>query len=106
MIPTLQLDSEYRTPTIEMGVTGPGRERGFVFLAPRSEGLLWDVESEIASSRRHWREDLGGWWIAGSYYRAVLGIAFRFFPSILVMENGEDRLISRDGIEARQERLL
>jgi hypothetical protein len=95
------------TPTIEIGVPGPRGDEGFLLRARRDEALLWDVENEIGSARRRWMEELGGWWIDASYLQTVIDITLRSFPSVLVLNGPHgDRLHSRDGVTAIQERLL
>lgn len=96
----------FPTPSIELNVAGSTGERGLLLKAPDVEELLWDIETEIASARRRWRADVGGWWISASYYRTVLAIVLRSFPSVLVFGENEDHLVSRDGTSVLQERLL
>jgi hypothetical protein len=96
----------FRTPTIEQGVQGPRGERGLFLRAPANEALTWDLEMEILSARRRWIEDRQAWWIAGSYLDTVIMIVLRSFPSVLLLGPTEDRLLSRDGTSALQERLL
>lgn len=95
------------TPSIECGVPGPRGEEGCVLRTPPAETLHWDVENEIASARRHWLEDRQAWWIAASYLSTVVDIALRSFSSVLLLGvEGGDRLLSRDGQSAIQERFL
>jgi hypothetical protein len=95
------------TPTIELGVAGPHHQTGFLLRVPLLEALRWDLENEVGSARRAWMEQHGGWWIAHSYLQSVVDIVLRFFPSVLVLNApGGDRLLSRDGISAVQQRLL
>lgn len=95
------------TPTIEIGVPGPRGEEGFLLRSRRDEALLWDLENEVLSARRRWMEELGGWWVDASYLPTVLDITLRAFSSVLVLNGpGGDRLYSRDGVTAVQERLL
>lgn len=95
------------TPTIELGVSGPRRQEGFVLRIPPKEELVWDLENEIASSRRHRLDDGAGWWVAGSYLNTVVDIVLRSHASVLLLDRaGEDRLLSRDGTRAVQERLV
>ena len=99
-------DDRFVTPTIERGVPGPRSEQGIILKAPRSEELVWDLEAEIMSARRVWMDDRMGWWIAESYIDTVVVIVLRSFPSVLVLGDEEDRLLSRDGLSALQGRLL
>lgn len=95
------------TPTIELGVRGPRGEPGLLLRAPADETLLWDLEAEVVSARRRWRDDLGGWWVDASYLQTVIDLTLRSFSSVLLLHDREgDRLISRDGVTAIQERLL
>ena len=96
----------FRTPTIEKGVRGPRAERGILLRAQESEELVWDLEMEIAPARREWLGEGQGWWIASSYLDTVVAIVLRSYPSVLVFGTEEDRLLSRDGREALQGRLL
>ena len=96
----------FRTPTIEQGAKGRRGELGLILRAPRTEALLWDLESEVASARRLWMEDRQGWWIDGSYLETVIALVLRNYPSVLVLGTDEDRLLSRDGTWALQGRLL
>jgi hypothetical protein len=96
----------FQTPTIEQGVRGPRNEDGLFLRAPRSEELLWDLETEIVSARRVWIEEREGWWIAASYLDTVVTLVLRSFPSVFLLGPEEDRLLSRHGVQALQERLL
>jgi hypothetical protein len=100
------LSSIFRTPTIEQGVSGPKGESGILLRAPISEELHWDLEMEVATARRYWSADRDGWWVAASYLQTVVGIVLRSFPSVLVLGPHEDRLLSRDGSDIVQGRLL
>jgi hypothetical protein len=99
-------DPHFETPTLEKGVRGPRNEDGFLLRAPLREELLWDLETEIVSARRHWNIDRNAWWIASSYMDTVVALVLRSFPSVLILDADEDRLVSRDGRSALQERLL
>jgi hypothetical protein len=95
------------TPTIEFGVPGPHQQQGFILRATRLETLVWDLENEVASTSRIWRDEHGAWWMAASYFDSVIQIVLRSFSSVLVMNHGEhDRLYSRDGRTMLQERLF
>jgi hypothetical protein len=95
------------TPTVELGVVGSRGDDGMLLRAPMVETLLWDIDSEITSARRAWSDDLGGWWIDVSYLQTVLQITLRSFPSVMVLNGPDgDRVYSRDGTTAVQERLL
>lgn len=94
------------TPTIELHVTGPRGEEGFLVHAPSNEELAWDLENEVVSTRRLWLSDREVWWIAASYLEPVVVIVLRSFSSVLVRGESEDRLLSRDGIPALQGRLF
>jgi hypothetical protein len=96
----------FPTPSIEQGVRGPRNELGLLLRAPHSEELIWDLEAEIVSARRAWLDERQAWWIATAYLQTVLALVLRSFPSVLVMGSEEDRLISRDAIDALQGRLL
>lgn len=96
----------FRTPTIERGVRGPRGEKGIRLRAPEVEELVWDLEMEIAAARRTWLGEGQGWWIASSYFDTVVAIVLRSFSSVLIFGPDEDRLLSRDGREALQGRLL
>lgn len=96
----------FRTPTIEQGVRGPRGEEGLLLRAPPVETLVWDLAEEIVSARMEWVEKCQGWWIAGSYHETVVTVVLRSFPSVLLLGEGEDRLLSRDGLTALQERLF
>jgi hypothetical protein len=98
--------AHFGTPTIEAPVPGPRREDGFLLRAPPNEALTWDLEAEVVSARRAWIEERQAWWIAGSYQSTVVRLVLRTFPSVLVLGETEDRLISRDGIGALQGRLF
>ncbi len=99
-------DGSGATPVIEFGVEGPHRQDGFLLRAPRLETLVWDLDGEIASTRRHWDERRSAWWIASSYLEPVIRIVLRSFPSVLVLKGDEDRLYSRDGLTMTQQRLF
>ena len=99
-------EHEFDTPSIEMGVPGLRGERGLLLRAPRCEALEWDLEAEIASARCIWLEDRRGWWIAAAYQHTVVAIVLRSFPSVMVFDETEDRLLSRDGQAAQQGRLF
>ncbi|MDR0787326.1 MAG: hypothetical protein LBG44_05615 [Gemmatimonadota bacterium] len=94
------------TPTIERGVRGRRGEEGMLLRAPGSEALSWDLEMEVATARREWLCDQQAWWIGASYFRTVIDIVLRSFPSVLVLGATEDHLISRDGTSVLQGRLL
>jgi hypothetical protein len=96
----------FQTPTIEPGVRGPRGEDGFLLRAPLLEELVWDLEAEVVTTRRAWIDERGAWWIASSYRDTVVAVVLRTFPSVLVLGGDEDRLLSRDGLSAVQERLL
>jgi hypothetical protein len=96
----------FQTPTIEEGVQGPRQENGLLLKAPRVETLLWDLEMEVAAARRLWMPERDGWWIAASYLQTVIAVVLRSFPSVLLIGADEDRLLSRDGHDALQGRLL
>lgn len=99
-------EHEYGTPSIELGVPGRNGEAGMLLRAPASEELEWDLEAEVASSRRRFLEDREAWWIAAPYHQTVVSIVLRSFPSVLILGPDEDRLLSRDGHQALQERLF
>ena len=82
-------------PVVELGVRGPRGEAGFLVQADFPEGLVWDLEHEIVSSRRSWLSAEEGWWIASSYFDTALDIILRFFPSVRVRypDTGEERLL-------------
>jgi len=95
------------TPVIECGVIGPQRQQGFLLRSRRAETLDWDLEREIASTRREWQDHRSAWWISSSYLDSVIRIVLRSFPSVLVMHSPtDDRLYSRDGQTMVQQRLL
>jgi len=96
----------FATPTIERGVPGRRGEDGIILRAPRSEALLWDLEMEVATARREWLADRHAWWIAASYFRTIINIVLRSYPSVLILGDDEDRVISRDGTSVLQGRLL
>lgn len=102
----VELDPRFHTPTIEQGVSGPRGETGLLLRAPRSEALTWDLEMEVVAARRQWLAERNGWWIANPYLQTVIAIVLRTFPSVLVLGSDEDRLISRDGGDNVQGRLL
>jgi hypothetical protein len=95
-----------QTPVIEQGVPGPRNETGFLLRAPPSAELSWDIETEVGSARRSWLEERQTWWFAASYLDIVIALVLRSFPSVLVLGDKEDRLLSRDGFRALQERLF
>jgi len=97
---------QFVTPTIEQGVRGHRNESGIFLRAPRTEELVWDLETEIVPARRYWDGERRGWWIASSYLATVIALVLRSYPSVLLLGSYEDRLISRDGTEALQGRLL
>ena len=99
-------EHEFETPSIELDVPGRHGESGMLLRAPVSEELDWDLDAEVASSRRRYLEDRGAWWIAAPYYQTLVSIVLRSFPSVMVYGTDEDRLLSRDGHDARQGRLL
>lgn len=95
------------TPTIELGVRGPRGEAGFLLRAHGEEALAWDIEHEIVSARRCLAPDCDGWWVDASYLETVVEVTLRTFSSVLLLGAAEgDRLLSRDGVTAVQERLL
>jgi len=94
------------TPVIEQGVRGPRNEEGFLLRAPYTEELVWDLDVEVSSARRSWVPERSAWWIASSYLDTVVAVVLRSHPSVLVLGTDEDRLLSRDGSEALQGRLL
>ena len=94
------------TPVIEQGVQGPRNEPGFLLRAPASAELAWDIETEVASTRRTCVEERQTWWFAASYLDTVVALVLRSFPSVLLLGETEDRLLSRDGSRALQERLF
>jgi hypothetical protein len=95
-----------RTPVIEQGVHGPRNEEGFLLRAPPTEELIWDLDTEVSSARRAWVPERGAWWIASSYLDTVVSVVLRSHPSVLVLGLEEDRLLSRDGSNVLQGRLL
>lgn len=95
------------TPVIECGVIGPHQQPGFLLRAPRLESLVWDLTSEIATTRQMWDDERDAWWIAASYLETAVRVVLRSFPSVLVLDEAEgDRLFSRDGRTMLQQRLL
>lgn len=96
----------FPTPTIETGVRGRRGEDGVLLKAPWSEELVWDLEMEVAAARREWFPDRQAWWIAASYLRTVVAIVLRSHPSVLLLGPDEDHMISRDGSDMLQGRLL
>ena len=100
------VETRFETPTIEKGVRGPRNEEGIFLRAHRREELLWDLEAEVVSARRVWDESRQGWWIAASYLETVVTLVLRSFPSVLILDEDEDRLLSRDGLSALQGRLM
>lgn len=99
-------EHEFETPSIELTVFGRAGERGLLLRAPSNETLEWDLEAEIVSARRRWLEDRQAWWIAAAYFETVVAIVLRSFPSVMVFDEAEDQLLSRDGHAARQGRLF
>lgn len=96
----------FPTPSIEERVPGPRGELGILLKTPPSEELAWDLEMEIVSARRVWLEKPQAWWIATAYLQTVIALVLRTFPSVLIVGEEEDRLVSRDGRDALQGRLL
>src|SRR5690606_28054429 len=94
------------TPTIETGVPGRRGDDGILLKVPWSEELAWDLEMEVAAARREWFPDRQVWWIAASYLRTIIAIVLRAHPSVLVLGRDEDHLVSRDGTDVLQGRLL
>jgi hypothetical protein len=99
-------EAAFPTPTIETGVRGRRGEDGVLVKVPWSEELVWDLEMEVAAARREWLPDRQAWWIAASYLRTVIGIVLRAYPSVLLLGPDEDHMISRDGSDLVQGRLL
>ena len=97
---------QFVTPSLEQAVPGPRGESGLLLRAPHDEALVWDLESEITAARRIWIPEKEAWWIATSYLDTVVALVLRTFPSVLVFGTDEDRLISRDGLQALQGRLF
>jgi hypothetical protein len=83
-------------PLIEVGVRGPRGDSGVLVRAPAREALVWDLENEIASTRRSWQPERGGWWIAMSYFDTVLDIVLRTFPAVRVRYSDRDERILAD----------
>ena len=84
------------TPTLQSGVPGPKGQPGYLLRAPEQESLAWDLENEIATTGHLWLEELGGWWVAASYFETLVDLILRTFPSVLVLDPvGGDRLLSR-----------
>jgi hypothetical protein len=98
--------ASFPTPTIEHGVRGPRNEFGLLLRAPYREELAWDIEMEIVSARREWVQERQAWWVATAYLQTLVVLVLRSYPSVLVLGPDEDRLISRDAIDAIQGRLL
>jgi hypothetical protein len=95
------------TPTIELGVAGPRGEPGFLLRARHDEKLVWDLDTEVGSARRRWMDEVSGWWVDISYLQTVIDLTLRSFSSVLLLHGSDgDRLVSRDGVTAMQERLL
>lgn len=95
------------TPTIEWGIAGPHQQTGFLLRVPRVESLVWDLENEITTVRRHWWSERSAWWIEASFLDTAVEIVLRAFPSVLLIHGPDgDRLYSRDGFTVFQERLL
>lgn len=95
------------TPTLEGGVAGPRGQLGYLLRAPQDEALSWDLANEITSTGCRWMDERAGWWIATSYFDTAVELVLRAFSSVLVLDGADgDRLISRDGSVATQERLL
>ncbi len=99
-------NESFPTPTIETGVRGRRGDEGILLKAPWSEELVWDLEMEVAAARREWFPDRQVWWIAASYLRTVVSIVLRSHPSVLLLGPDEDHMISRDGTDLLQGRLL
>lgn len=99
-------EHEFGTPSIERGIPGRAGEQGLLLRAPRNETLEWDLEAEIGSARRVWLVDRQAWWISAAYYQTVIAIVLRSFPSVMVFDDTEDQLLSRDGHAAQQGRLF
>lgn len=95
------------TPTLEARVIGPRGREGYMLHAVSDETLAWDLANEIASTRCIWMDARHGWWIDASYFDTAVDIVLRSFGSVLILDQqGSDRLLSRDGSVAVQERLL
>ena len=95
------------TPTLEARVAGPRGRDGFMLHAVSDETLAWDLANEITSTRCIWIDERHGWWIDASYFDTAVDIVLRSFGSVLILDQqGSDRLLSRDGSVAVQERLL
>lgn len=95
------------TPTLEVGVPGPRGREGLLLRADSDETLAWDLANEITSTACIWMEGRGGWWIDAAYFDTTVDIVLRSFGSVLVLDADRgDRLLSRDGRVAVQERLL
>jgi hypothetical protein len=94
----IRSSSDPEIPVLELGMRGPRGEAGFLLNGPPCEGLLWDLEHEVASSRRLWLSDEEGWWVACSYFDTVLDVVLRFFPSVIVRypDTGEERVIEAE----------
>jgi hypothetical protein len=80
-------------PLIEVGVRGPRGDVGVLVRAPAREALVWDLENEIASTRRVWQPEQGGWWVATSYFDTVLDIVLRTFPAVRIRYSAQDERI-------------
>lgn len=86
---------------------GPRGREGLLLRAILDETLAWDLSNEIASTACMWVDELQGWWIEASYLDTAVDVVLRSFGSVLVLDReGSDRLLSRDGRVAVQERLL
>jgi len=95
------------TPTLEVGVMGLRERDGLLLRADSNETLAWDIANDITSTACTRMEELGGWWIEASYFDTTVDIVLRSFGSVLVLDRvAGDRLLSRDGGVAVQERLL
>ncbi len=106
MIDRERPNDAFPTPTIEIGVRGRRGDEGILLKAPWSEELVWDLEMEVAAARREWSPDRQVWWIAASYLQTVVAIVLRSHPSVLVLGPTEDHMVSRDGTDLLQGRLL
>jgi hypothetical protein len=90
-----------------VGVPGPREREGLLLRADSDETLSWDLAGEIASSACIRVVELGGWWIDATYFDTTVDIVLRSYGSVLVLDRDRgDRLLSRDGRVAVQERLL
>jgi hypothetical protein len=101
------MDDRPITPTLEAGAGGPRGRDGYLLRATHEETLTWDLANEISSNACFWIEERRGWWIDASYFDTAVDVVLRSFGSVLVLDrHGTDRLLSRDGRIAIQERLL